>query len=295
MQEQRAKDLRIAERGAIVSIVGYLLITIIKILIGWLAKSEALSADGLNNLTDIISSIAVLVGLRLARVPPDRNHRYGHWKAENVATFFTSFVMILVGFEVLFSAGQSVINHSEITPPEPLSAIVGVVSAILMYGIFYYNRNLSRQIKSSALMAAAKDNRSDAWSSIGTSAAIVGAQFGMPWLDPLTAFIVGIMIIKTGYDIFTASAFTLTDGFDESLLVDYKEAVLLLKDVKRIRDIQGRSLGANIFVDIIIMVDPKMTVKQSHVVTEKVEKLLNEGFGVFDTDVHVEPDTPTKY
>ncbi|EDP67488.1 YeaB [Carnobacterium sp. AT7] len=104
MIKDRYEELKIAERGAVLSIVTYLFIATLKLTIANYSGSSALRADGLNNTTDTIASIAVLIGLRLARRPPDDDHPYGHWKAETVASMVTSFIMLAVGLEVLISA-----------------------------------------------------------------------------------------------------------------------------------------------------------------------------------------------
>lgn len=199
MEEQRYKDLKLGEKGAIISIIAYICLSAIKLLIGYSANSEALRADGLNNATDIVASIAVLIGLRLSQKPADRDHPYGHWKAETVASLIASFIMMAVGIQVLFGAASSMFEGPH-ESPDLISAWTGIGCAIVMYGVYRYNKRLASQINSQAVMAAAKDNLSDAWVSIGTVVGIIGAQFQLPWLDPLTAIVVGFLICKTAWD-----------------------------------------------------------------------------------------------
>lgn len=288
MMEERYQELKIAERGAIVSIVAYLALSVAKLFIGNLAGSAALRADGLNNTTDIIASIAVLIGLRLARRPADDDHPYGHWKAETVASMVTSFIMLAVGLEVLYSAITKLIEGESVAP-DPIAGYTAIASTFVMVAVYIYNRNLAKKIKSGALMAAAKDNLSDAWTSIGAAIAIFGSAFGMPWLDGLTAVIVALLILKTAIEIFRESAFSLSDGFNEEKLEEYKQAVLAIKGIESVRTIKARNYGANTFVDVVIWTAPEMTVKHSHEITEEVEEMLLENFNVFDTKVHVEP------
>ncbi|WP_413524158.1 cation diffusion facilitator family transporter [Carnobacterium divergens] len=288
MMEERYQELKIAERGAIVSIVAYLALSVAKLFIGNLAGSAALRADGLNNTTDIIASIAVLIGLRLARRPADDDHPYGHWKAETVASMVTSFIMLAVGLEVLYSAITKLIEGESVAP-DPIAGYTAIASTFVMIAVYIYNRNLAKKIKSGALMAAAKDNLSDAWTSIGAAIAIFGSAFGMPWLDGLTAVIVALLILKTAIEIFRESAFSLSDGFNEEKLEEYKQAVLAIKGIESVRTIKARNYGANTFVDVVIWTAPEMTVKHSHEITEEVEAILLEQFNVFDTKVHVEP------
>lgn len=288
MMEERYQELKAAEKGAIVSIVAYIFLSVFKLAVGSWGHSEALQADGLNNLTDIIASVAVLIGLKLARRPADDDHKYGHWKVETVASMITSFIMLMVGLQVLFSSIQSMLHH-ELSKPDPIIACVGIFSAIVMYGVYFYNKKLSTKVKSSALLAAAKDNRSDAWTSIGTALAIVASSFHMYWLDNLAAIVVGLLIVKTAIGIFRDSAFSLSDGFSEEQLELYKADILTIDGVRDVRAIRGRTYGANVFLDVIVLMDSTLTVKQSHDITEKIEKLLSEKYKVFDTDVHVEP------
>lgn len=195
MHKDRQQDLKKAETGAILSIVSYIIVTVLKLIVGNFANSKALIADGLNNFTDIIASIVVFIGLRIARKPADKDHTYGHWKAENVVSLITSFIMLLIGLEVLYSSIQAILKN-EMQSPDSSAAIVGIISAVIMYGVYLYNKKLSEKVRSSALLAAAKDNRSDAWTSIGTAIAIFAASFNLGWLDSLTAVVVACLILK---------------------------------------------------------------------------------------------------
>ncbi|MHC5249719.1 cation diffusion facilitator family transporter [Enterococcus sp. LJL90] len=288
MIEERSRELRQAEKGAIISIIAYILVSIVKLAVGNLANSEALRADGLNNVTDIIASVAVLIGLRLAQKPADEEHRYGHWKAENVASLVTSFIMLMVGLEVFYSSITNLISGNT-QAPDLVAAIVGVVSAAFMYGVYFYNKKLSQKVNSSALLAAAKDNRSDAWTSIATAVAVLAATFNLGWIDSLAAVGVAVLILKTAFDIFKDSVFSLSDGFDQTLLTDYTERIENIPGIEEVLNIRGRSYGANIFLDIVVAMDPQMTVACSHQITDEIEEMLRLNCGVFDTDIHVEP------
>lgn len=288
MLEERYLELKAAEKGAVISILAYILISTLKLTVGIWAHSAALKADGLNNFTDIIASLAVLIGLRLARRPADDDHRYGHWKVETVASMVTSFIMLLVGGQVLISSIKAFLNNKT-TTPDPLAAYVGIFSALVMLGVYFYNRKLAQRVRSGALLAAAKDNLSDAYTSIGTSVAIFAASLNWHWLDTGAACVVGIIIIKTGLEVFSESAFSLSDGFSEDLLKTYSQEVMMVHGVRQVSDIRGRTYGANIFIDIVVLMDGNLSVDESHDITEHIEFILHEKYGVFDTDVHVEP------
>ncbi|MGM0168946.1 hypothetical protein IGI39_004701 [Enterococcus sp. AZ135] len=288
MVNNRYEQLKKAELGALISIIAYILVSVMKLVVGNLANSEALRADGLNNFTDILASIAVLIGLRISQKPADAEHRYGHWKAENVASLVTSFIMLLVGLQVLYSSILSVVNKKT-EAPDMTAAIVGIVSAIIMYGVYYFNKRLSEEVKSPGLLAAAKDNLSDAWTSIGTAIAVFAASFNLGWLDSAAAIIVALLILKTAVDIFKESVFSLSDGFDQEQLDQYTDALGQIQQVQTVKSIKGRSYGANVYLDVTVTMKPDLTVKESHDVADQIEHLLQENFQIFETDVHVEP------
>ena len=286
--QDRYEELKRAEKGAIVSIVAYIFLSLIKISIGVTYQSVALRADGLNNLTDVFSSIAVLTGLKLARRPADDNHPYGHWKAETIASLITSFVMLFVGIQVLYSSFNRIIA-GEIMPPEKITGWIGFIGAVIMMCVYFYNLVLAKKINSEGLKAVAKDNLSDALTSLGTTIAIVGTMLGYVWMDGAMAIIVSIIIIKTGLGIFRDSVFSLSDGFNTADLDRYKASILSLPNVLSVKDIKARKYGANIYVDLTIIVDATLTVREGHQITENVERILRDSYGIIDIDVHVEP------
>jgi cation diffusion facilitator family transporter len=289
MEEQKYNDLKLGERGAIISIIAYICLSIMKLAIGYISDSAALKADGLNNTTDIIASIAVLIGLRLAQRPPDKDHGYGHWKSETIASMVASFIMFAVGVQVLIDAVGSMLKGGK-ESPDIIAGYVGVLSAIAMYFVYRYNKKLAMKINSKAVMAASKDNISDAWVSIGTAIGIFGSQLNMPWLDPLTAIIVGLLICKTAWDIFIQASHELSDGFDENKIHLYKDVITNVDGVKGIKEIKGRNYGNNEVIDVVILVNSTLDIKEAHDIATHVEKVMMKDHGVYDVHVHVEPN-----
>lgn len=288
IEEQGFIDLKRGERGAIISIVAYICLSAVKLGVGYLANSEALKADGLNNVTDIIASVAVLIGLKLSQRPADDDHPYGHWKAETVASMVASFIMMAVGLKVTYEA---IINifYTPSESPDVISAWTGLFCAFVMYFVYRYNKKLATEINSQSVMAAAKDNLSDAWVSVGTFIGIIGAQFGLPWLDPLAAVLVGFLICKTAWDIFKEASLYLTDGFDEKEIELFKETIHHCDGVKGVKEIKARNYGNNVVVDVVIFVNSTLDVKRAHDIATVVENELIEKHKVYDVHIHVEP------
>lgn len=282
------ENLHLAKRGPIISIVAYLVLSAAKLGTGYLLQSSALIADGFNNLSDIMGNVVLLIGLQLASQPADEDHKFGHWKIEDLASLITSFIMFLVGLQVLFQTLDKMIRQVQ---PEidPLGAAVGLVSGLVMYGVYLYNKNLSQRVKSSALLAASKDNLSDAATSLGTALAIVASSLNLPIIDQMAALVISYFILKTAYDIFMASTFSLSDGFDDKQLKAYEEAILAIPKISSVKSQRGRTYGSNVYLDLVLEMNPDLSVYESHAITEQVEQLLRDQFQVYDIDIHVEP------
>ncbi|WNS44002.1 cation diffusion facilitator family transporter [Paenibacillus sp. MMS20-IR301] len=287
-QQQRYENLKLGERGAIVSIIAYICLSALKLIIGNISGSEALKADGLNNATDIVASIAVLVGLKLAQRPADEDHPYGHWKSETIASLIASFIMMAVGLQVLITAVFSVFKrHGE--SPDLISVWTGLFCAAVMYFVYRYNKQLALKIKSQAVMAAAKDNISDALVSIGAVIGIAGSQFGMPWLDAVTAIIVGLVICRTAWDIFRDASHHLSDGFDETIIQVFKETVEQVEGVEEVKELRARNYGSNAVVDVVLSIERGLEFQEAHNVATNVENELKKSSEVIEVHVHYEP------
>ncbi|GAB3060702.1 cation diffusion facilitator family transporter [Virgibacillus ainsalahensis] len=284
----RADNLKMGEKGAWLSIIAYIVLAAAKLITSYIGNSDALRADGLNNATDIIASIAVLIGLKISRKPPDEDHHYGHYRAETIATLFAAFIMMFVGVQVVFDTIQKLFTGAE-ARPDMLTAWVALSGAVVMFAVYAYNLKLSRKIQSSALYAAAQDNRSDALVSIGAFIGIIGAQLGLFWLDPLAGLIVGIIICKTAWDIFKDATHTLTDGFDEKKIKKIRSSIAKVPEVKEVVDVKGRIVGNQEFIELTILVDPALNVRESHDITERIENYLAEKHDIMYAHIHIEP------
>ncbi|MGM9986716.1 MAG: cation diffusion facilitator family transporter [Bacillaceae bacterium] len=282
------KQNEVADRGAWISIIAYIVLSTIKITIGVMSDSEALRADGFNNLTDIISSVAVLIGLKLSRRPADEDHSYGHGRIEQIASLVAAFVMITVGVQVISEAIKSFIFQKESTP-ELIAAFTALFSAGVMIVVYLYNNKLAKRLNNIAMKAVAKDNLSDALVSIGAFIGIIGANMGIGLLDSVTAFLVGVIILKTAWDIFKESAHMLTDGFHPEKLEEYRKSLEEVDGVKEIRELRGRFYGNRAYVDVVIGVNGSIDTAESHHIADKVEIILKEKFHVLETSVHIEP------
>ncbi|GLH62422.1 cation diffusion facilitator family transporter [Parageobacillus sp. G301] len=279
-----------AELGAWVSIVSYIILAISKLIVGSIAHSDGVKADGWNNFSDILASVAILIGIKIAKKPRDRNHPYGHSRAENISSLIAAFMMMSIGIDVIIEGISSAFRPGKEGAPEPFAAFVAVASALVMIAVYYFNAQLAKRTNSQALAAAAKDHLSDALVSIGTVVGIIGAQARLLWLDPLVAALIGGMICKTAWEVFMETSHALTDGFDEHMLTTYKQEIEAIDGVKNVSDIKARMLGSYVVLDVTIHVDPHLTVVKSHEIADEVERLMKKRHNIEATHVHIEPE-----
>ncbi|ADU30334.1 cation diffusion facilitator family transporter [Evansella cellulosilytica] len=273
------------------------LLAIIKGIIGWISGSRALIADAAHSASDVAGSIAVLAGLRTAQKPPDKEHPYGHGKAENVATIVVATILIVVGIEILFSSMKVFIGEVPGAPKE--IAIVAILFSIIVKELLYqYKNRLAKKINSSALQAEAWHHRSDALSSIaaliGVLSALIGQHLGYPillYFDPLAGVIVSVLVIKIGFSLAKESSLIMMEQIlDDESTKPFFNTALAIEGVKRVDELFARTHGHYIVVDIKVSVDPHISVEEGHFISKEVKKLLLDNHqDIKKVLVHINP------
>ncbi len=279
--------LKLAQRGAYLSIITYIILSFLKLYFGVFYDSAAVRADALNNMTDIFASVAVLIGLKISIRPPDDNHPYGHLKSENIASLVVSFVIIFVGVQVLVENVPAIFSPS-VTKPNPVVIYISVAGGLIMLAVYYINSQLAAKTNSSSLKSAAMDNLSDSLISLGTAAGLVLTQLGLPIADVIIASVLGFLIIYTGFKILKSAVFALSDGYNDADLIEHKEDVLEVDGVLDVKSIKGRYHGSSIFLDVTIIVDPEISVTEAHRICDRVEEHMHNK-GIMSLYVHPEP------
>lgn len=280
-------NLKLAQRGAYLSIFTYIILAVLKYYFGVEYDSAAVRADALNNMTDIFASLAVLIGLKISIRPPDDNHPYGHLKSENIASLVVSFIIIFVGLQVLMENVPAVFSPAE-QAPNPVVIYVSIFSGLVMLAVFFINRKLAEKTKSTSLKSASMDNFSDSMISLGTAAGLILTQVGLPIADVIIASILGLLIMYTGLKILKDAVFALSDGYNDADLIEHKEDVLEVNGVLDVKSIKGRYHGSSIFLDVTIIVDPDISITDAHMICDRVEEHMHDK-GIMSLYVHPEP------
>lgn len=271
------------------TIIGNVVLTIIKIIIGIVSMSSAMIADGMHSLSDVISTIGVIIGLKLSSKNADKEHPYGHEKIESLSSLFLSIMLFFVAIGIGYSGIENIITKNYNVPGimAIIAAIISIVSKEYMY---FYTIKYAKQIDSASLKADAWHHRSDSLSSIGALIGIIGARSGYPVLDPIVAIVICIIIIKVSYDICKQSISQLIDesGGDEEVEV-ITSKILEVQGVIRIDSLKTRQYASKLYVDAEISVDSNINVKEAHDIAKNVHDYIEENPKIKHCMVHINP------
>ncbi|MBU9712513.1 cation diffusion facilitator family transporter [Evansella tamaricis] len=281
--------------GAWIGIIGNIVLALIKAIVGIIANSRALVADAVHSASDVVGSVAVLIGIRAAQLPPDRDHPYGHGKAETVTAIIVAVLLFIVGLEIAMSAIKAFFEP--IAVPGIIAIYAVIFSIIVKEIMFRYKIYLGKKYKSDALITDAWHHRSDVFSSIaallGIGASIIGGWIEVPWLvyaDPLAGLFVAILIGKMAWKLGSEAIHNTLDHVlhDE----DTKDMIKMAESVEGVYEVDellAREHGHYVIVDIKVSVDPSITVEEGHTIGKEVKERIMEDEYVHDVRVHINP------
>jgi len=265
----------------------------IKFVVGYLGASQAVIADAVHSLSDVSTDLAILMGIRFWSAPPDEEHPYGHHRIEALVTIVIGSVLAIVALGLGYEA-LSTIRDAHIEQTSWIAVIGPIFSIILKEALHRWTITVGTRTKSSAVIANAWHHRSDALSSIPALIAVMAASINPDWafIDHIGALIISLFILKVSWDIISPSLSELIDGGASDTDRDIiKKIALDVDGVKDVHAIRTRKLGPNLCVDLHILVDPEISVRIGHNISDKVQNLLiEEGPEVMDVIVHIEPD-----
>jgi len=276
------------------SIVVNIALSIVKVVIGSLAGSLALMADGIHSLSDVATDAAVLLGLRLGSKEPDQSHPYGHGRAETFSAGLIALVLILVGGAMIYYATMA-IAREQVTTPRLGVLIVATVSIAAKEWLYRVTQKIAIQSHSSALYANAWHHRSDALSSVAVVIGFILLEFGFGYGDQVAAIAVGLMIIWVGVRVVGDSMRELTEGAVDSDTVErIRDVINANSSIRQWHKLRTRTVGREVFLDLHILVDPDLNISAAHKISESLETALNEQITrPVNITVHIEPDIPT--
>jgi len=281
----------VARRTTWVSVAVNSVLVVLQIVIGVLAHSQALIADGIHTLADIVSDFVVLLANRHSGAKPDADHNYGHSRYETVASLFLGALLIAVGVGMLVRAGTRIMNLGDIPPLHASALIVALLVLVLKEGLFRYMLREAQRVRSAMLIANAWHARSDAASSLVVAIGIVGSLAGVRLLDPIAAAIVGFMVARMGWVFGWDALQDLSDrALDEAAAADLRALLLDTPGVLDVHEMRTRKTGDLALVDAHILVDPLISVSEGHYIAETARARLLTDSRVLDALIHVDPE-----
>jgi cation diffusion facilitator family transporter len=276
-------------KAIVVGAVANLFLSLIKFAGGVFGNSMVLVADAFHSLSDLITDGVVYFSHGVGQLPPDKNHPYGHGRAETIGTTLVGLLIIITGLGVAYEAWETITQSIDKTPGW-VAATIAFLSVFIKEGLYHYTRKVGEALKSKSLTANAWHHRTDAISSIAAFIGILGAWNGITIMDPLAGGLVGLMVCKVGYD-FSREGFR--DLMDTALGEEHTKKIFsILNEIPEVihfHDLRSRTIGGEILIDVHILVDPEMTVTEGHGVAEVVRRNVIKAFeNVQDVLVHVD-------
>ena len=286
-----------AVKVSAVSIAGNILLSLFKLLAGIFAHSGAMVSDAVHSASDVISSIIVIIGVKLSARDSDADHPYGHERLECVAAIVLAVILLITGLFIGSAAVGNITsgNYEELAVPGIPALVAAITSIVVKEAMFHYTKYYAVKLDSGAVMADAWHHRSDALSSVGALIGIVGSRMGLPVLDSVASLVICLFIVKAAYDIFKDAVDKMVDhSCDKDTEQALRECVMAQEGVLGIDMLTTRIFGNKIYVDIEISADGSKTLRESHAIAEKVHSTIEHDFPkVKHIMVHVNPADDT--
>jgi len=276
----------------VVGMAGNLLLTVGKFIIGFVANSASLVADGAHSFSDLASDVGVVIALKAGARPPDRNHPYGHHNYETLGALAASLLLLVTGFVLGKEAVENLLAGVSTTPRWG-ALIAAIVSIIAKEAMARYTDRAGRIHNSPALITNAVHHRSDALSSLAAAIGITGARCGAPFLDSVAALVIAVWIVWIGWQLMKNNTDILMETRPgDEFVSQVHDVALSVEGVEAVTFLVVRPRGSVYLADIAIAVRPDMSVSEGHGLAHAVEDALREDVvRLIGVTVHVEPHT----
>lgn len=279
-----------ARRSTWVSVIVNVVLTAVQVVVGIWAGSQALIADGIHSLSDLVSDFVVLLANQHSRKEADEDHHYGHQRYETAASLVLGALLLSVGVGMLWSAVQKLSDPDSIAKVQMVALWVALAALLSKEMLFRYMLAIAERVRSGMLVANAWHARSDAASSLVVALGIGGNLLGFPLLDPVAALIVGLMVSKMGWSFGWGA---LNDLMDKSVSQEQIEQILeILKGtpgVHGVHDLRTRKMGDMIMVDAHLEVQGSLTVREGHDIAAHARERVMKSLPVLDVMTHLDP------
>ena len=281
----------LGQRATWVSVGVNLVMTLVQLVVGWLAHSQSLIAHGLHSFSDLLSDFLVIYASRQSAHPADQAHPYGHARVETAATLILGASLTLIGGGILWESGMR-LQHVEVMPEIQMSALwVAIATVLSKEALYRYLIKVAESLRSQLLIANALHTRADAASALVVVVGIAGALMGWSFLDLLAAALMGFMILRMGGELAWGALKELIDtGLDESQVIGIRQTLLATPGVLGLHELRTRRMAHQALVDAHVQVDSRISVSEGHRIAELARAaVLRDHPEVIDVLVHIDP------
>lgn len=275
--------------AGIIGILGNIFLLILKAIVGFASKSQAMIADSINSASDIFASLMTFVGNKIASEPGDSSHNFGHGKAEYIFSLFISISMIVASGKLLIDSVSSLFNHHEVIFSTFLITVC-IITIIVKSTMFVFTKRLYKKFNNILLEANYKDHRNDCFVTTFTLISVVASLYGIYWIDGVVGIGISAWICFTGVKIFIESYNVLMDiSIDENTKNIILDLASSYKDILKVDNLYSSPIGDKYIIVLTIYVDGNMSTFLSHKLADSIEKDIGALEKVSHVIVHVNP------
>lgn len=287
---------RIMRRVTLVGALVNLVLSVLKVVFGFIGQSHSLIADGIHSFSDLLSDGLVFFAAHHAHQAPDEQHPYGHGRFETAGTLGISLFLFFVAAGLIWDATERLFDPDTLLDPTPIALYVAAISVIAKEWLYHYTRIAAVRINSNMMRANAWHHRSDAVSSVVVLVGVGGTMAGLAYLDAIASVLVGMMIAKIGWELGWGSVQELVDtGLEPDRIEAIRATIIKVDGVRGIHMLRTRRMGGSASADVHILVDPELSVSEGHMISLMVERsLTREIQELDDVTVHIDPEDDEK-
>ena len=291
-KEQGEARYREMKKVTLIGSVIDLLLGVFKILVGWVASSQSLIADGVHSLSDLATDFVVLYAAKHGSREADEEHPYGHGRIETLATAGLGVALVIVAIGIAWDAIARLFEPERLFQPGIWALVVALLSVVLKEWIYRYTMRVAKRVRSPMLEANAWHSRTDAISSIVVVIGVGGTMLGLDYLDAIAAVGVALMVAKIGWDLGWESLHELADrALEQERVEKIRKAILAVDGVRHLHLLRSRKVGHEALVDVHVQVDPWLSVSEGHMIAIAVEEAAKSSLDeVTDVTVHIDPE-----
>jgi cation diffusion facilitator family transporter len=264
---------KVGSKASLVAILGNILLTILNYTVGIMSGSSALVAESAHTLSDVLTSVVAFVGFKIGMKPADDDHQYGHGRAEPLVGLVIVVFLVIVAYEILSGVYVKFTSGTVLVAPDMTAALMAIVGIFVNLTMTTYLIRSGRKINSPAIIADGQHQKVDIFSCIAILVGVIGSQLGYPFLDPLVAVFIAVIVIKTAIELARDNVNVIMGKVpSDTILDEVKLAAESVKDVKGVHSLKINPMGPYSSAELHIEVDGNLKLKDAHIIAHNVEK-----------------------